>query len=457
MAKNPLLSSMDGPTPSVKPIDRLMKPLQLFGQHKLAGAGLLILATLVAMVWANSPWKEDYHHLLHLEVGLSFGEVRLAKSLHHWINDGLMGIFFFLVGLEIKRELLTGELSTVRKATLPAIGALGGMILPAVLYALLNTAPPANAGWGIPMATDIAFALGILALLGDRVPLGLRVFLTALAIVDDIGAVLVIALFYTANLSWIALGLGFVFLIISVGMNLLGVRDPVPYFIVGMAAWLGFLESGVHATIAAILMAFTIPARTRIDGGAFILRLERLTARLKDVGIPEDMAMNTNEQQHLFEKMNESIDLASAPLQRIEHAIAGPVTFLVLPIFALANAGVTLGEGVGSALGSPIVLGIVGGLFIGKTIGVSGAAFLSVKLGIADLPKGVTWRQLVGVGMLAGIGFTMALFVASLAFRDPTLVERSKVGILSASLVSAVIGLSFLRWATARPTDEEAV
>ncbi|MEQ9318659.1 MAG: Na+/H+ antiporter NhaA [Polyangiaceae bacterium] len=453
MAKNPLISDMDGASPSVKPIDRLMKPLQVFAQNKLAGAGLLMLATVIAMVWANSPWAEDYHHLLHLEVGVSFGTAKLAKTLHHWINDGLMGIFFFLVGLEIKRELLTGELSTVRKATLPAIGAIGGMVLPAALYAVLNTTPPASAGWGIPMATDIAFALGVLALLGDRVPLGLRVFLTALAIVDDIGAVLVIALFYTANLSWVALGLGFVCLVMSVMMNLLGVRNPVPYFLVGTAAWLGFLQSGVHATIAAILMAFTIPARTRIDGGAFITRLERLTLRLKDAGIPADMEMNTNEQQHIFEKMNENIDLASAPLQRIEHAIEGMVTFLVLPIFALANAGVSLGSGLGEAFASPVVLGIVGGLFIGKTVGVSLAAYIAVKVGIADLPKGVGWRQLIGVGMLAGIGFTLALFVASLAFDDPALVETSKVGILSASALSATIGLLFLRWAPGAPRE----
>ena len=208
-----------------------------------------------------------------------------------------------------------------------------------------------------------------------------------------------------------------------------------------------------HATIAAILMAFTIPARTRIDGGAFITRLERLTKRLKDTGIPEDMEMNTNEQQHIFEKMNENIDLASAPLQRIEHAIEGMVTFLVLPIFALANAGVSLGSGLGEAFESPIVLGIVGGLFIGKTVGVSLAAYIAVKVGIADLPKGVGWRQLIGVGMLAGIGFTMALFVASLAFKDPAIVETSKVGILSASALSATIGLLFLRWGAGAPRE----
>jgi Na+:H+ antiporter, NhaA family len=457
MSDKPLLSSLTNILrPPPQPIDRLMRPLQLFGRHKLAGAGLLMMATAAAMVWANSPWAPSYHHLLHLDVGIDIGDIELHKSLHHWINDGLMGVFFFMVGLEIKRELMTGELSTLRKATLPAVAAVGGMLMPAAIYAVINTTPPANAGWGIPMATDIAFALGVLALLGDRIPLGLKVFLTALAIVDDIGAVLVIALFYTADLSLWALGVGVVCLVISALMNLAGARNPLTYFVVGVAAWLGFLQSGVHATIAAILMAFTIPARTRIDGGAFMLRLERLMERLRDAGVPEDTTMNTNEQQHIFEMMNEDIDMASAPLQRIEHAIAGAVSFVVLPVFALANAGVSLGSGLVESLASPVVWGIVAGLFVGKTIGVTGAAWLAVKLGIADLPKGVTWSQLIGVGMLAGIGFTMALFVASLAFPDPKLLETAKVGILAASLVAGVVGFACVRWATRDPVTVTA-
>ncbi len=437
--------------PPPKAIQRLIRPLQAFGKHKLAGAGLLMLATAVAMVWANSPWAASYQHLLHMKIGVGVGEATLAKTLHHWINDGLMGVFFFMVGLEIKRELIAGELSTVRKATLPAIAAVGGMLLPAGIYALFNTSPPYSSGWGIPMATDIAFALGVLALLGDRVPVGLKVFLTALAIVDDIGAVLVIALFYTASLSWVALAFGVACLALSAAMNKLGVRSAVAFFMVGTAAWLGFLESGVHATIAAILMAFTIPARTRIDGGMFVQRLQRLIGRLEQVGVPYDTAMNTNEQQSVIEHMNESIEMASAPLQRIEHAVAGPVTFVVLPVFALANAGVALDSGIGAAFGSPVVLGIVAGLVIGKTVGVFGAAALAVKLGVADLPEGVSWRQLLGVGMLAGIGFTMALFVASLAFTDSALIETAKVGILSASLIAGVLGFLLVRTASSPP------
>jgi len=379
---------------------------------------------------------------------VGFGRLRLAKTLHHWINDGLMGVFFFMVGLEIKRELLTGELSSRRQAMLPAVAALGGMIAPAAIYIWFNPTGAAANGWGIPMATDIAFALGVLALLGSRVPIGLKVFLTALAIVDDIGAVLVIAVFYTSQLSLPALAAGFVCLALSIAFNLLGVRNPVAYFILGTLAWLGFLQSGVHATIAAILMAFTIPARTSIDGEDFLLRMQVLVDKLKRVGLPQDTAMNSNEQQHLFEKMNVTIDNASAPLQRLEHGLAGPVTFVVLPVFALANAGVTIHGGLLEALRSPIFQGIVLGLFAGKTVGITGASLLAVKLRLADLPKGVSWTQLAGVGMLGGVGFTMALFVAALAFDDPAAMEIAKIGILSASLVSGVIGFVVVRIAS---------
>ncbi|MBW2525447.1 MAG: Na+/H+ antiporter NhaA [Deltaproteobacteria bacterium] len=450
-AKSSLLSSLNQIlSPKPRPIDRLLGPFQTFTQHKLAGAGLLMLATAVALIWANSPWEHSYHHLLHTEVGVRFGTLGLSKSLHHWINDGLMGVFFFMVGLEIKRELMAGELSTLRKATLPAVAAIGGMVVPALIYFALNLSGAASRGWGVPMATDIAFALGVLALLGDRVPVGLKVFLTALAIVDDIGAVVVIALFYTAELSFVGLTAGLICLAISIGLNLLGARNAVVYFIVGTLAWLGFLESGVHATIAAILMAFTIPARTRIDGAGFLERIRFLLAKLESAGLPEDKTLNSHTQQRLFEKMDQTIEHASAPLQRIEHAIAAPVAFVVLPVFALANAGVTVHGGIGAALSSPVVLGIVGGLFLGKTLGIFVASWLAVRLGIADLPEGVSYKQLFGVGMLAGIGFTMALFVSMLAFSDADLQERAKIGVLTASLISGLVGFLVVRTFTRR-------
>jgi NhaA family Na+:H+ antiporter len=454
MSENTLLTSVTSAfRGQPRPIERLLRPIEAFARHRLAGAGLLMLATVVAIAWANSPWGEGYHHLLEIEAGFGFEGAEVTKSIHHWINDGLMGVFFFLVGLEIKRELMVGELSTLRKATLPAIAAVGGMIVPAVVYYLINGDGPGAKGWGVPMATDIAFALGVLALLGDRVPLGLKVFLTALAIVDDIGAVVVIAVFYTSDVSLLALGAGLIFLGISIGLNLLGTRNPVTYFIIGTAAWLCFLESGVHATIAAILMAFTIPARTAIDGDDFMARMRILVDKLEEHGRPRDRSMNDNRQQSLFEKMNETIDHASAPLQRIEHALAGPSTFFVLPLFALANAGVTLHGDLGEALLGPIPVGIIVGLFLGKTVGITLSSWLAVKLGVADLPKHVTWPQVVGVAMLGGIGFTMALFVAALAFRDPSQIEAAKVGILVGSITSGLIGFLVVR-ATCRKAPE---
>jgi NhaA family Na+:H+ antiporter len=444
--RSSLLSSLTNVLrPAARPIDKLLKPLETFARHTLAGAGLLMFATVVAIAWANSPWSDTYHHLLELKMGFTLGNTSLHKTIHHWINDGLMGVFFFMVGLEIKRELMVGELSSFRKATLPAVAAVGGMVVPAAIYLAVNRGGPASEGWGIPMATDIAFALGALALLGDRVPLGLKVFLTALAIVDDIGAVVVIALFYTADVSLVALGFGVVCLCVSAGLNLLGARSAVVYFIVGTFAWLGFLESGVHATIAAILMAFTIPARTHIDGTGFVARVELLLARLKAIGVPEDTTMNDNSQQHCLDRIAQSIELAGAPLQRIEHALSAPVTFLVLPIFALANAGVAINGGLASSLTDPIVIGIVLGLVVGKTVGVSAAAFAAVRFGFADLPTGVSHKQVIGVAMLAGIGFTMALFVASLAFSEPAVVETAKVGILIASVLAGVGGILLVR------------
>lgn len=439
-------------SPRARPIDRLLKPLSAFAHHKLAGAGLLMLGMVVALVWANSPFAHSYHDLLHMKISVGIGSATLDHSLHHWINDGVMGIFFFYVGLEIKRELIIGELSTLRKATLPAVAAIGGMVLPALVYTTLNRGGEGADGWGIPMATDIAFALGVLALLGNRVPSGLKVFLTALAIVDDIGAVVVIAAFYTDHvvIGWLLLGL--VCIGSSIVLNRLGTRNPVTYFLIGTVAWFGFLESGVHATIAAILMAFTIPARTRIDGKDFRDRINFLMARLDTVGTPSDNQMNSRAQQTVFEHMNDTIDHASAPLQRIETSLHGPVTFVVLPLFALANAGVSLDSGLGSKLGTPVALGIIGGLVLGKLLGVSLAAWIAVKLKLADLPKHVTWSQLMASGLLAGIGFTMSLFVGGLAFSEPALVETAKIGVLSASLIAAVAGVIWLRIASPSPS-----
>lgn len=441
-------------SPPPRPIDRLLSPMREFLRHRLAGAALLMLATLAAIIIANSPLAHAYHHFLHSRIEVDAGLLGLDYTIHHWINDGLMSVFFFLVGLEIKRELMVGELSSARKATLPAIAALGGMVIPAGFYALLNQGTETAGGWGIPMATDIAFALGVLALLGDRIPIGVKVFLTALAIVDDIGAVLVIAVFYTSEINMVALGTGFAFLVVAILLSRIDVRHPFVYLLLGVCVWIAFLKSGIHATIAAILMAFVIPATTRINGEDLVARVEFITARLKAIGLPQDTKMNSDEQQHAIFAMSETIEQAQAPLQRIEHDLHAPVTYFVLPVFALANAGVTLEGDIVAELMSPLALGVILGLFLGKQIGITIATWLAVKLKIADLPAGVTWRQIHGANILAGIGFTMSLFVASLAFTDAHHIAQAKIGILAGSLISGVVGYLFL--ASSSKTAEQA-
>jgi NhaA family Na+:H+ antiporter len=432
--------------PKRAPIDRLIRPFQVFAANRLAGAILLLAATGAALLWANSPWSGSYAALLGMKVTAGAGTFVLSKPLLLWINDGLMGVFFFVVGLEIKRELLAGELSTLRKAALPIAAAVGGMVVPALLYHLLNRGGPGAAGWGIPMATDIAFALGVLALLGDRVPVGLKVFLTALAIVDDIGAILVIAVFYTDSISVFSLGVGGALFLVSIAANAAGVRNPVVFFLLGTAVWLAFLKSGVHATLAAVLMAMTIPARTRVPGEEVVERLASHLDSLRRVGVAGGQRMLTLEQQHVMGGMERLLEEASAPLQRLEHGLVGLVTFLVLPVFALANAGVSVEGGLGAALRDPVCLGIILGLFAGKQLGVLGFSWLAVRSGVASLPEGVSWRHVHGVGTLGGIGFTMSLFVAGLAFPGPAgLQDVAKVGILTASLVSGVVGILLLR------------
>jgi NhaA family Na+:H+ antiporter len=431
-----------------RPIDRLIYPFQAFAGHKLAGAVLLLIGAALGVVAANSPWAEAYHHLLETPIHVGWGEAELSKDVHHWVNDGLMGIFFFLVGLEIKREVLAGELSGLRKASLPAFAAVGGMVVPAAIYFALNPAGEAAGGWGIPMATDIAFALGVLALLGDRVPLGLKVFLTALAIVDDIGAVLVIAIFYTADVSLVSLGIGGALFAVAVALNVAGVRNSLAYFLLGSAVWLAFLQSGVHATIAALLMAFTIPARTHIDGDAFAAKAKELLRELEEVGLPEDHELNDTEQQYVLDRLGEQVSAASAPLSQLEHALNPLVTLVVLPVFAFANAGVSLGGTFVEALASPVTLGVLAGLFVGKQVGVALFAWLAVKIGLADLPRRVSWRQIHGAAVLGGIGFTMSLFIAGLAFARPAMLERAKVGILVGSLLSGVVGYLLIRAAS---------
>jgi NhaA family Na+:H+ antiporter len=426
-------------------IERVLGPFQRFFATAAAGGLVLLACTAVALALANSPWADAYHHLWETPVTVGAPGFGLTLSLHHWVNDGLMAVFFFLVGLEIKREVLVGELATRRSATLPVAAAVGGIVLPAGLYAVVNAGGPGAAGWGVPMATDIAFALGILALLGDRVPSGLRVFLAALAIADDLGAVLVIAFFYTGALDWGALLAAAVVLAVLVGLNRAGARRPLTYTLLGVVLWLFVLASGVHATIAGVLLALAVPARTRISEDVFLARAEASLAEFRAADEPGSTVLTNHGHQAALQELESAADAAQAPLQRMEHALHGAVAFVVMPVFALANAGVPLGSGAGVALRSPIALGIVLGLVVGKPLGVVVASYLAVRSGAADLPAGVGWRHVHGAGWLAGIGFTMSLFVAGLAFTDAAVLDVAKLGVLSASIVAGTVGYLLLR------------
>lgn len=391
----------------------------------------------VALVWANSPWSAAYFELWSVKVTMGAGDFLIAKPLLLWINDGLMAIFFFLVGLEIKREVLTGELQSPRAAMLPILAAIGGMVVPAGLYVLVTGGTSFVSGWGIPMATDIAFALGILALLGSRAPTVLKIFLTALAIIDDLGAVIVIALFYTAELNLAALALGGVALAVLALGNWFGVQRTFFYVILGAVLWLALLKSGVHATVAGVLLALMVPARSRLDQDQF---REKASSYLKKLA-PGASAENPDDARDAVHAMEVLAKGAETPLARMEHALHPWVAYFIMPVFALANAGVALGAvPIGEALMHPISLGIMAGLFIGKQVGVAAFSWLAVRLGLADLPKGVSWGQIYGVAILTGVGFTMSLFIANLSFADPEALDRAKTGILAASFLAGVVG-----------------
>ena len=414
-----------------------------FIRAETAGGIVLLACAALALAWANSPWASTYHGLWQIKLTVGPPGFALSETLLHWINDGLMAVFFFVVGLEIKREALVGELAAPRQAALPVAAALGGMLVPAALYAAVNADGPGARGWGIPMATDIAFALGALALLGRRAPTGLKVFLTALAIVDDLGAVLVIALFYTAQLSWAALAAAAGFLIALVAANLGHARHPVVYALLGLGLWVAFLQSGVHATIAGVLLALAIPARTRVDTASFLERGRALVDAFGRSGHQGRGILTNAGQQAALAELEMLTEGVQTPLQRLEHALRPWVAFAIVPLFALANAGVALG-GVGEALAQPVTLGVVLGLVLGKQVGVTLGAWLAVRAGVASLPDGIHWRHVYGASWLAGIGFTMSLFVGTLAFGGGPLLDAAKVGILAASLIAGVVGWLFL-------------
>jgi len=427
---------------------RVLSPFEQFLRRTTAGGLVLIATTVVALALAAVFGADAIHRFTEQPLGLSAGGRGLELSLHQWINDGLMSLFFLLVGLELKREILVGELSSLKDAALPVIAAIGGMVLPALIYLAFTWGTPAASGWGIPMATDIAFAVGILVLLAWRIPRNLIIFLTALAIADDLGAVLVIAVFYTADLNLGSLGAAGALCAILVLFNRGGLRHPFPYALVGVLLWLALHASGVHATLAGILLAMAIPARPARTPAHFERRIQELEeafrADRRDDDTPDDPLSNSR-MASIAEAMERSAAAVQSPLQRMEHSLTPWVTFAVIPVFALSNAGIDLLEVAwGEALTHNVTLGVVGGLAIGKFAGIGLFSWMAVRLGVARLPSGVGWMHLLGAAWLAGIGFTMSLFIAQLAFSAPELIEEAKLGILLGSALSAAIGLFWL-------------
>ena len=428
-----------------KPINSFK--ISKFINEEAYGGIFLIIATIAAMIWANSSFYDSYHYVWHeFKVGFVWGNINMVGSLHHWINDGLMALFFFVVGLEIKREIMGGELSSIKKASLPIAAAIGGMVVPALLYVVvIVNYPDYINGWGIPMATDIAFALGLLAMLGKRVPLNLKIFLTALAIADDLGAVMVIALFYTESIDFNELLYAGFFIAVLIIANLAGIRRTLFYALIGFAGvWIAFIYSGVHATIAGVLIALTIPARTNIGETAFIDKLTEYLQKFKNENRDNNSTLLTKGQVHVISEIEELNKKAHTPLQKLEHALHPVTAYFILPVFALSNAGVRIDGQVIDMLLHPISLGIIAGLVLGKFLGISLLSKLVVKFKIAELPQGVTWSHIYGAAFLAGIGFTMSMFISDLAFKEDEFKQIAKVGIIAASVISAVIGMLWL-------------
>jgi NhaA family Na+:H+ antiporter len=438
----------DGPWDLESLMAEIQKPLgaqvrvlfQQFTRLQASGGILLLITSILALIWANSPMAHYYYELLETHLTISLGSFHLSHELLEWVNDGLMVIFFFVVGLEIKRELTVGELASPRRAALPISAAVGGMIVPAVVYLIFNYTNEGQAGWGIPMATDIAFMLGVLTVFGKRIPLSLKVLFTALAIVDDIGAVLVIALFYTNEIVWIALMVAALIFLGLIVLNRAGVRSPLPYSILGIGLWLAFLESGLHPTIAGVLVAFTIPSRISANVEAFEAQCTAVLGGVEAKGPERVRVANSSRSQAAAMTLEAIAERIQTPAQRLERSLLPWVTYIILPIFAFANAGVTLQGDFMSTVTNPIAVGIILGLIVGKPLGIGFFSWLAVKSRLADLPMNVGWPQLISTSFLAGIGFTMALFIASAAFSDPALLSIAKLSIILASLLAGLIG-----------------
>ena len=428
--------------------EKLLSPFQKFVNLQSSTGILLLATTIIALIWANSAFSESYNSFWQYEIGIITDSFELKKPLLLWVNDGLMAIFFFLIGLEIKREFLIGELNTAKKVMFPLFGAIGGIALPVILYIVLNQNPDTLKGWGIPMATDIAFSLAILKVLGNRVPLSLKIFLTAFAIVDDLGAVLVIAIFYSSNLDLVLLGYALGILTIIYFLSHKGYYSEFFTLLSGFVIWLLFLKAGLHPTLAGVLMAFAIPVRQKISTHEFTDQLEIIVGNIRESTILQTPVLSAEQLEHI-DDLEDWADDYRSPLQNLEHKLHNWVAYLVIPVFALANAGVALtSEG---GMETALIVNIMICLILGKSIGISTIIFLARKFKIIEVPSDITNKQIIGVSFLAGIGFTMAIFIAGLAFNSsPEYIDSAKIGILIGSFLSAIIGFSILRFNTVK-------
>jgi len=421
-----------------------LSPIQRFIKAESFSGILLFISMVLALILSNSPIREYYNSIWDYEIGITSDNFKLVKPLILWINDGLMAIFFFLIGLEIKREILMGELNSLKKGSLPIFAAIGGMIIPLSLFLFLNNSSETINGWGIPMATDIAFTLAILKLLGDKVPLSLKIFLTAFAIIDDIGAVLVIAIFYTGEISWSLLLYAGVLFIVLYLLSYLRIHNKLILLIFGISIWVLFLKAGVHPTIAGILLAFAVPIRQRITEFKYVQKLENIIKRLTASNNTNKLPVLSKNQIEEIDNLEEWTNKVQSPLQKLEHRLHYWVAFLIMPIFALSNAGVYFSSEM--VIDVSLALNIAVSLFIGKAIGVFLFSYFSIKLKIATLPKHTSFRDIIGVAILSGVGFTMSLFIGGLAFNNNDIFMNSaKIGIIAGSVVSGVVGYIILK------------
>ncbi len=447
-------------SPWEKAFGKILTPFEDFLHKQTTGGIVLMACTIIALILANGPLADEYMEIIDAHVSISVGTWSIDHTVHQWVNDGLMALFFFVVGLEIKREILVGDLRDIKVATLPIVAAAGGMIIPALVYVSLNINGPYIMGWGVPMATDIAFAVGVLALLGGRVPKSLYTFLVALAIVDDLGAVSVIAIFYTEQIIWLELIIAGVIFAGLITLNRVGIRHPLPYFILGIFLWMSFLESGVHATIAGVLTAMTVPYRPKLEPIKFAEHIRHLLDRFGNrLEENQTSIINYQRQRAIVHAIEHGIQKVESPLQRLEHSFHPVVAFGIVPIFALVNAGIPIsGDSIVAIFNNTIGLGIVFGLLLGKLLGITGVSLLAIKLGIAKFPKHCTTVHLLGTGLLAGIGFTMSIFIADLAFKGQNeALLSAKTAILCASFLAGLSGYLLLRFfSTYKENKEES-